>query len=212
MIKYLSAEEVGEYLQVGGDDVRHLLRTGKLYAKKLGGRKGDYLIHPVDVRRAQLMRRTLSAKQDPASPDMFWVEAACSFLKELIDLSGFKPTLVVGVAYGGLVPAACVSSLLKCPLVSLRVSHYADRERLSEVGVGELDCSISSEETVLVVDDIADTGGSLQAVQQVLLATGVSGSSIKFAVLHKRSKCDFEPDWAVSVIDSWVTYPWERHL
>lgn len=212
MVKFFSANEASKYLNVGSDEVRHLLRTGKLYARKVGGAKGDYFIHPVDIVRINVLRDLSATKQAPAKPDMLWVEAACKFLVQQVEQSGFKPTLVVGIAFGGLMPAAYVSTSLRCPLGTISVTHYNGRERLPVACVSLADLYVDSKDRLLVVDDVADTGESLLEVKRKLVEREVLEGNIRFATLHKKPGSKFEPDWYVSVVDDWIQYPWEGEV
>jgi len=210
MIKFLNTKSVEEKFHMHSDQVRYLLREGKLCGRKLGGTKGDYIINPVDVSRIVMLKTLLDSKQDPSSPDMLWVQAACEFLANEIKQSGFDPTLVVGIAFGGLVPAAYISSLLRRPFCTISAIHYSDREQLSSVSVSLADLYVDDKDHVLVVDDVSDSGETLLTVKQKLLEREVLEKNIRFATLHKKTMSQFEPDWFVTVIDDWIKYPWEE--
>lgn len=63
--------------------------------------------------------------------------------------------------------------------------------------------------TVLVVDDIWDSGKTISAVKTRLLA---AGSTPVTSVLHYKpsaSLFDDQPDYYVAATDSWIVYPWE---
>jgi hypothetical protein len=65
--------------------------------------------------------------------------------------------------------------------------------------------------TILIVDDIWDSGKTINAVQQRVVAAG--GTPIT-AVLHYKPTAsqfpDQQPDHYVEATDAWIVYPWER--
>jgi len=140
-------------------------------------------------------------------PDIVWVERACRYLTDCVQRSDFDPQQVVGIAFGGILPAAFLSVFLQKPFRVLRISHYEGQVRLPSPTVVEEYGSIPDVET-LVVDDIADSGETLDEARSYLHSRGISG--VRFATLHKKPSSSFIPDWYVDVVDGWALYPWER--
>lgn len=63
--------------------------------------------------------------------------------------------------------------------------------------------------TVLVVDDIWDSGKTISAVKARVLAAG--GTPVT-AVLHYKPSASLfpeQPDYYVEPTDAWIVYPWE---
>jgi len=208
VIKFLDTEQVRGALEVGQDHVRHLIRQGRLRAKKVGGAKGDYLVHPVDVSRLYTIRNLAAGVQDPLKPDVVWITEACNFLME--EVANFCPELIIGIAFGGLFPASFISSALRVPFCSLRVIHYDGASRMAEAYIAhDSQYLLFSNIRTLVVDDVVDSGDTLAAVHAHLLAKGVGADNLRFAVLHKKIHSKFEPNWYVDVVEGWVCYPWE---
>jgi hypothetical protein len=208
MTKFCSTSDVGRELNVGNDHVRSLIRTNRLKAKRVDGSKGEYLVHPVDVSRLRTIRNLVTERQDPLKPDVVWITEACRFLVNNINASGFSPKLIIGIAFGGLFPASFISSSLKVNLLSLRVLHYNDSSELSRVFIPNPPPCCENI-PILVVDDIADSGKTLDAIQMHLLEVGVESRNLRFATLHKKDRSIFTPDWFADVVDGWVQYPWE---
>lgn len=66
-----------------------------------------------------------------------------------------------------------------------------------------------SGKTVLVVDDIWDSGKTISAVKARVLAAG--GTPVT-AVLHYKPSASLfpeQPDYYVEPTDAWIVYPWE---
>jgi len=207
VIKFWSTREAAGELKVSEDRVLQLARAQRLATRKLGGTHGDYRFHPVDVVRLHLVRDLAKQQQNPLRPDIIWVESACRYLAERVQQSDFDPQQIVGIAFGGILPAAFLSVFLQKPFQVLRISHYAGQVRLPSPIVAEEYGSIPAVET-LVVDDIADSGGTLDEAQSYLYSRGVS--EVRFATLHRKPSSSFVPDWYVDVVDGWVFYPWEK--
>lgn len=208
MIKFRNAEQAGKILEVSQDHVRHLIRQHRLKAKKVGGPKGDNLIHPVDINRLHTIRCLSTNKQEPSKPDLVWVIEACNFLIQQVQAAEFQPLLIVGIAYGGLFPASLISSILHIPFYSLRIIHYDGTVQRSEVTVIP-DTRQFDNISTLVVDDIVDSGDTLVAAQGYLSLRGIGVDNLKFATLHKKPGTKFEPNWYVDVAEGWIYYPWE---
>lgn len=138
-------------------------------------------------------------------------------------LDGWKPDVILGIARGGLVPAVYMSHWWEVPLVSCHVS-LRDHKK----------CSLPSEiwqylkdgKKVLIVDDICDSGETLEYVFEYYLSNTGDGfetreeilqleSQLRTAVLiYNEGQNTFIPDYCGSTINkvedpSWIVYPWE---
>lgn len=100
------------------------------------------------------------------------VEELCT----TIVTSGVRVTSITGIERGGLIPAVMISHRLSIPYVT------------------------SINKNTLVVDDICDTGETLQNT--------VAGYT---ATLHYKTTAKYTPDfYSKEVGDEWIVYPWER--
>ena len=141
------------------------------------------------------------------------VEAVVSASDELarrVRESGFRPDTVVAVARGGFMPARFVCDFLGISrLLSLKVQHYgagAQAERRAEV-TEPLGSTIRGAQ-VLLVDDVNDSGETLQAARPYL--EGLDPAAIRTAVLHEKSNTACRADFVAETIETWrwVLYPW----
>jgi uncharacterized protein len=66
---------------------------------------------------------------------------------------------------------------------------------------------IYEDKKFLVVDDIADTGSTLDNVYY--LSQGKS-KDFKTAVLHRKPTTKVEPNYFVETTERWIVYPYER--
>lgn len=159
---------------------------------------------PVDV-------NPTDATTDPNREELTWERfgSATRELAEQIAASGWFPDIVVAVARGGLTVAGAVSYALgvkNCG--SINVEFYTGVDARLEVPVvlpPSLNLVDVRDLDVLVVDDVADTGHTLDLVQQVL-AEHVSEA--RTAVLYHKPQSVIVPNYAWKATDAWINFPW----
>ncbi|MBS7656061.1 phosphoribosyltransferase [Candidatus Bathyarchaeota archaeon] len=144
------------------------------------------------------------------TPDWNEIYDMCIKLADKIKKSGFSPNLIVGVARGGWIPARILSDLLEnSNVASVRVEFYVDVAKTSQSPKITQGISIPPiGKTVLVVDDVADTGKSLKAVIEYLYNLGAK--EVKAATLHYKPQSIIKPEFYIEETDAWIVYPHER--
>lgn len=114
---------------------------------------------------------------------------------DLADHLKFEPSVIIGIARGGLVPAVQLSHLLGKPLV---VATWQTRDG----GVKE---KVKIPDYALIVDDINDSG--------LTLAQFTKGVKTKFQTLTLFSKdsSQYTVDYYAKKAedDQWIVFPWE---
>ena len=147
----------------------------------------------------------------PALADS-WVDhlAGIDAIGDAIMRSGWKPSAILGIARGGLIPAAILAYKLDVRLIlSVRVQHCAGQELRMESGAQFIEESRPFEgldtERLLIVDDIIDTGETIKLVRDVVRE---HTTVVKVAALYVRSNQKNSVDWYWKVEDEWVTFPW----
>jgi len=126
-----------------------------------------------------------------------------------IRAADFHPDIVVAIARGGYVPARLLCDQLDLyNLVSLRIAHYTGAEKSGQARmVSPLGVDVRNK-NVLLVDDVSDSGDTLQLALDNLRAQGPR--QLRVAVLHHKQVASLVPDfYAKRVIRwRWITYPW----
>jgi hypoxanthine phosphoribosyltransferase len=131
-------------------------------------------------------------------------------LAQQIRRDDFNPEVIVGVSRGGWPPARVMSDLLQNPnLANMRVEFYKD------IGVRNKKPRITQPVTMevvgkraLVVDDVSDTGHSLQAVANHLRRKPVK--ELRVCAIYMKPKSVFRPDYFSRTTKKWIIFPWER--
>ena len=108
---------------------------------------------------------------------------------------------VVGLTRGGLTPAVLISQYLDIPMHTLKISLRDHQEQES------LDV-LKNLGRVLIVDDINDTGATINYIKNKWVG------SLSYAVLINNEASDADVDFASVDInkredDVWIVFPWE---
>ncbi|VVB73647.1 Xanthine phosphoribosyltransferase [uncultured archaeon] len=124
-----------------------------------------------------------------------------------------RPDIIVGVSRGGLIPARILSGLLNNKnLSTMRVTFYSrpgvtkKRPRIAE----DLSTDINGK-TILIADDVIETGKTLQLTKNYLMSRGAKKAYIA-VLLKKNRKTLVKPDFYSRTTDKWIVYPWERYV
>jgi hypoxanthine phosphoribosyltransferase len=121
----------------------------------------------------------------------------------------FKPEIILGIARGGLIPAGSLGYALSIKNTYLiNVEYYTDvDERLDVPAIlpPYLELVDLHDASILIVDDVADTGHTLQMVYEFV--SGKVGGA-RAAVLYKKSHSVIEPEYVWRRTDLWINFPW----
>jgi hypoxanthine phosphoribosyltransferase len=122
---------------------------------------------------------------------------------------GYRPDLLLAIARGGLAVAGAVSYALgikNCCV--LNVEYYTGIDERLEVPVvlpPSLDLVELGDARVLVVDDVADTGHTLELVVEMVRPRV---SALRTAVLFEKSRSVVKCDHVWRRTDDWIVFPW----
>jgi hypoxanthine phosphoribosyltransferase len=147
----------------------------------------------------------------------------------------WRPDYVVGLTRGGLVPALMLSHYLEIPMhtlsVSLRDSNIGPESNcwMAEDAFGQINydpmCSGDGRKKILIVDDINDTGATLNWIREDWESSclpgnerwsEIWGNTVRTAVLINNDASDFDDvDYVGLNINKleepiWCVFPWEE--
>lgn len=142
---------------------------------------------------------------------LYWddVEKYCAILAREIKKRKVRFDVIVGIARGGLVPARILSDMLDSDeAYTVRVKFY---ESVGKTGKEPLILHPTqfdvTGKSILLVDDISDTGKSLAASVKHLKER--KAGKIFSVTLVKKFHSQFTPDLFVKETGAWVVFPWE---
>ncbi len=134
---------------------------------------------------------------------------ACRDLARGVLASGFVPEVVVAIARGGLLPAGAIAyglGVKNCG--AMNVEFYTGVGTVlehPEVLPPELDMSYLAGRRVLLVDDVADSGRTLQLAVRLLTD---QGAQVRSAVVYTKPTTVHEPDYSWRRTALWIDFPW----
>ena len=136
--------------------------------------------------------------------------------------SGFRPNYIVGVWRGGAPIGIAVQELfdvlgVESDHIAIRTSYYSSMgERNNSVqvyGLSYLIKKLESEDSLLIVDDVFDTGKSIdQIIEDLKKACKKNTPEIRIATPFfkpSQNKTERKPDYYLHETDKWLVFPHE---
>ena len=122
-------------------------------------------------------------------------------------LDKFDPDVIVGLSRGGLTPGVMMSHWMEKPFKSIKAS-------LRDFPEWEDYLPRKTDERVLIVDDICDSGETFHKIREYINERKENGVDVRFATLWWNCECNFEPHYYVNEIakdstKTWIMFPWE---
>ncbi|HAZ79447.1 MAG TPA: hypoxanthine phosphoribosyltransferase [Porticoccaceae bacterium] len=138
--------------------------------------------------------------------------------------SGYRPNYIVGVWRGGAPIGIAVQEFLdvlgvESDHIAIRTSSYTgigERSKHVKVhGLSYIIRQLESEDSLLIVDDVHDTGLSIQqAIDDLKKACKKNTPNIRIATPYykpKNNKRGSPPDYFLHKTDEWLVFPHELH-
>jgi uncharacterized protein len=148
-----------------------------------------------------------TAEREVLTYELFGV--AARELATTIAADGFRPDAIIGIARGGLTLAGALGYALNVKMLgSLNVEFYTDVEMTLEAPVvlpPTLDQASLEGKSILLVDDVADSGRTLALVLQLLEA---GGGEVRTVCLYAKPHTVQEPTYTWRHTDKWINFPW----
>ena len=137
--------------------------------------------------------------------------------------SGFRPTFIVGIWRGGAPVAIAAHEYLRykgihADHIAIRAQSYTDIGKPSAVaqihGLRYLAERLRADDKLLLVDDIFDTGKSIQAALDAIAGQTAphTPQTIKTACPWfnpRNNQTDLKPDYHLYETDAWLVFPHE---
>lgn len=128
-----------------------------------------------------------------------------------IAISGFDPEIILGIARGGLYPATLLSHILQKELYPVRLTRRFEDIVTRDVPTWLIKPPESvAGKKVLVVDEICDSGETINMVKQEVVRLG--SSEVKGAVMYSHTRGKGCPDFIGIISDELILNPWDREI
>ena len=126
-----------------------------------------------------------------------------------IQSSTWIPEVILSINRGGCVPGVYLSHAIKTPH---KVIDIQLRDSNNKPNLDVLKYSINRYKTILIIDDINDTGATFNFIKKNIID---KTKEVRYAVLVDNTSSDFRVDYKGKVIDksktpSWIIFPWEK--
>lgn len=130
-------------------------------------------------------------------------------LAEAVAADGYRPDIILGIARGGLLVAGGLGYALGVKnTFTMNVEFYTgvdERLELPMILPPIPDLVDFHETRVLIADDVADTGATLQLVQEFCAG---KVAEVRCAVLYEKPRSTVQCEYVWRRTDSWITFPW----
>lgn len=130
-------------------------------------------------------------------------------LSRRIVADGFIPEVVVAIARGGLLPGGAIAyglGVKNCG--ALNVEFYTGVGTVldaPEVLPPAMDLSYLRDKRVLLVDDVADSGRTLQLAVELLRG---EGADVRSVTIYTKPGSVAQPDYSWKETPRWINFPW----
>jgi hypoxanthine phosphoribosyltransferase len=130
-------------------------------------------------------------------------------LAEAVAADGYRPDMILGIARGGLLVAGGLGYALGVKnTFTMNVEFYTGVDERLEIPMilpPVPDLVDFHETRVLIADDVADTGATLQLVQEFCAG---KVAEVRCAVLYEKPRSTVKCDYVWRRTDRWITFPW----
>ncbi|MCE4616997.1 MAG: hypothetical protein F7C32_00200 [Desulfurococcales archaeon] len=139
------------------------------------------------------------------------IDDAVEKISQTIVKRGEKYDTIVAIMRGGLIPARLLADKLDIRdigVIEIKFYIAPGETRTKPIVRQPLTLDIEDKK-VLIVDDVSDTGKSLQVA---LTAISLHGPSlIHTATLYLKPWSTFVPDYFAYTVEEWIVFPWETN-
>jgi len=130
-------------------------------------------------------------------------------LSTLVGDDGYRPEMILSIARGGLFVAGSMGYALSVKnIYVMNCEYYTGVDERLPVPVmlpPYVDFVDMDAATILIVDDVADTGHTLKMVNDFCLKRV---GEVRTAVLYEKSHSLVKCDYVWKRTDQWINFPW----
>lgn len=123
---------------------------------------------------------------------------------------GYKPDFILAIARGGLFTAGALGYALGVKLLHVvNVEFYTGRDERMQMPVmlpPIPDASMFAGLKVLICDDVADTGATLDTTYNFV---SKHVAEVRSLVIYEKSRSTIKCDYVWKHTDQWIRFPWD---
>jgi hypoxanthine phosphoribosyltransferase len=141
--------------------------------------------------------------------DVSWKECIemCYKLAEIIKKDNYKPDALIGISRGGLIPLGILAYVLDVrDVYTISLKLYDEnkiKNEVEQITPFHLE-DLEKYKRVLVIDDVVDTGTTIEYVLSKFKFGEVKVASL----FYKPKKSKLKPDYYVEETEEWINFPW----
>lgn len=146
------------------------------------------------------------------------IENACKEIVTRLNKLNFTPDVVITPLKGGTIPAVIISHLMNVNnLVAISAKRTTDNSveaKRQDVAVDKLPRTDEvKNKKILIIDEIADSGDTLQKVYSEILKLKPKQIITGVIVINSKrfNNKNKKPDIYIREVDKWVVFPWENN-
>jgi hypoxanthine phosphoribosyltransferase len=148
---------------------------------------------------------------EPAKEIMTWDELGTGArdLAQAVADDGYRPDIVLGIARGGLLVCGAMGYALGVKnTFTMNVEFYTGIDQRLDMPMilpPVPDLVDFAETKVLIADDVADTGATLEIVKEFLAG---KVAEVRCAVLYEKPRSTVACEYVWRRTDRWIVFPW----
>lgn len=140
------------------------------------------------------------------------VQSMCMALYNMAQKDTFNPELLIGISRGGLVPLGFLAgermfNNRNTKIINIHSYNYQEQQSDINLFFPLHTEDLQKFESILVVDDLVDSGKSIDFVINMLKKE--VPATIKTATLFYKKRSTIKPDYYVEETEDWIVFPWE---
>lgn len=120
------------------------------------------------------------------------------------------PNIIVSIGKGGSIPGVILAEMFECTNLNLGLRSYKGETRGDIHEYQGIKCYEGLRDAnILIVDDIADSGETLQYAWRKFIGNGCE--RVQTASVFYKPCSKFKPDYYAEEVDekTWIVQPWE---
>ncbi|HEX8965512.1 MAG TPA: phosphoribosyltransferase family protein [Patescibacteria group bacterium] len=122
-------------------------------------------------------------------------------------INGTPVDEIISISRGGMVVSRILSDVLQLPISHIAIESYADLQQNKEPVVTQVSSKEFKQETILLVDELADSGKTFLRALSYLKELPIK--KVYTAAPYYKSHTVYIPDFFVKKLDSWIILPYE---